>query len=118
MTQLSTRTETVEGWAVVHIRGEVDMACAGRMEDAIADAFAARPLAVVADMALVTFCGSAGVSVLIGAQHRALLTETPLVVVAPSAGPVARSLALTGLGDVVSTAETLEQALGGTEQAD
>ncbi|MGX7827340.1 STAS domain-containing protein [Actinokineospora sp. 24-640] len=117
MTQLSTRTDSIEGWAVVRIRGEVDLATASGLERTITDAFAARPLGVVADMALVTFCGSAGVGVLVGAQHRALLTETPLVVVAPSAGPVARSLALTGLDGVVSTAETLDQAMGGPQRA-
>jgi anti-anti-sigma factor len=56
---------------VARLRGEFDERSGKNMADLVAQALARRPMAIVLDLAGVDFLGSAALSVLVDARHRA-----------------------------------------------
>lgn len=82
---------------VISVAGEVDLACAPRMLEAI---LAAGP-EVLVDMSEVTFMDSTGISVLVEARNTLTAGGGSLKVSAVS-GPVQRVLAMTGMDDLFS----------------
>ncbi|MHA6618150.1 STAS domain-containing protein [Pseudonocardia sp. DLS-67] len=107
------RIETAEsrpGVVVLSPRGEIDVSNAEVLRDAAAAAVAMTPRCLLVDLSGLTFCGSTGLVVLMGACRRA---EAAGVRFATAGGPaiVRRVLEITQLGPVLRHRESLTVAL-------
>ena len=110
---LTTSTELLAEHLVVHVLGEVDLSSAPILDQALADARAAQPApaAIVADLTGVVFLGSVGLSILLAADARGRDTGVPLIVVATPRSPAHRSIQITALDQVLSLADSVDQAI-------
>lgn len=86
---------TRDGAPVVVVRGEVDLANAHQLDEALTEAVAAADGAVTVDLARVDYLDSIGIKVLF--QH-AVRIELHLLL--PSASVVAAAVTISGLGDI------------------
>lgn len=84
---------------VVCVHGELDLATAPRLVDSLRHASFASGGALTVDLSELTFCGCAGLSVLLTEHSRRLAIGSSLVLASPSR-QVRRILALTGLDAV------------------
>jgi anti-anti-sigma factor len=81
---------------VLSVRGEIDMATAGVLQDAIDRARESGRREIWADLTEVTFMDSSGLNALVRADHDCAANHVRLTVICPP-GPVHRTLELTGL---------------------
>jgi anti-sigma B factor antagonist len=108
---MDVNVERTETGAVVHVRGEVDLATSPALADALAG-ITTREGPVVVDLTEVGFLDSSGLSVLLQARERlAAGSGLRLVVTKPA---LQRVLAVTGLDEVFTIAPTVDEALAGT----
>lgn len=105
---LTTRG-AADGVAVVAVSGEVDMLTAPQLRAAVLPHLDANGTLVL-DLSGVSFLGSAGLAVLVEASQHAQRRGSQFRVVAVERA-VTRPLAATGLGEVFSVFESVEQAL-------
>ncbi len=98
------------GWSVLSVVGEVDLATAPSLRRAFEDVRESSQ-AVVADLSSVSFMDSTGLRVLI-AVHQDLESAGGKFAVVPGSGAVARLLAITGVDDHMSVHENVAQAVG------
>jgi anti-sigma B factor antagonist len=102
------RLETTSaGAAVVHVSGELDLATAPRLEEAVASAPPATP--IVIDLSGCTFLDSAGMRSLVNASRRTL-PEGRIHLVTTDPG-ILRVLEITGIDTVVAVHASVEAAL-------
>jgi anti-sigma B factor antagonist len=95
-----TTAPVADGVMGVCIAGEIDMATAPQVTDAVRTALAVRPSAVHVDLAAVTFLDSSGIRTLLQAQNEA--AEQRIVLRVVNAHPrVAHVLELTGLLEIL-----------------
>lgn len=105
---MTARTRWHGDILVIHAAGEIDVLTAPQLAGSIATALSERSAALIVDLTEVTFLGSAGLGLLIGAKEQAadrrfgIVTSTPVV---------RRSLEATGLTDVLAVFPTLREAL-------
>lgn len=81
---------------VLKLDGELDVATAPALEEAMASAFGADPSSMVVDLTDLTFLDSTGIRVLVTAGRVAEGTGCSIVLMAPTA-QVLRALRLTGV---------------------
>jgi anti-sigma B factor antagonist len=108
---MRVRHDVRDGAAVVHVAGEVDLVTAPRLVDeliSVGEQFAALR-AVVVDLSDVTFFASAGLQALVEQQQRCRDAKVDMYVVADRT--VARTIDMTGLGDVLTVRASLAEAL-------
>lgn len=99
----------VERAVVVAAWGELDLATAPRLADAIEAAARKEPAALIVDLSRIDFMASVGMTVLIAA-HRDILPFTRFGVVAD--GPsTRRPLKMIGIDTIVDVYDTLDAAL-------
>ena len=91
-TRISTRGETV-----IAVDGEIDLANAAQLDDAIAAARASAPETVAIDLSSTAYLDSAGLRVLL-----AHASDCKLVVYAPESSTIAAVLALIGLDKIAT----------------
>ncbi|NNH69426.1 STAS domain-containing protein [Nocardia uniformis] len=103
-TTVSLRDEAT----VLTVAGEVDLATAPALENAIDTAFGGKPAALVIDLSEVSFLASAGMAALVAAHQRAGETRIAVVADGPATG---RQLKMTNLDQVFAMYPTLDQAL-------
>ncbi|MDQ2587758.1 MULTISPECIES: STAS domain-containing protein [Saccharothrix] len=101
------------GATVVGVSGEIDMLTAPQLRAEVLRHLAAGTTLVL-DLSGVSFLGSAGLAVLVEAAQHGKRRDAAFRVVAV-ARAVTRPLAATGLGEVFSVFESVEQALGADE---
>jgi anti-sigma B factor antagonist len=94
---LTVTTTTTGGGALVTLNGTLDVLTARQLRQTLLALADAQVSSVVVDLTEVTGLDSAGLGVLVGAQHRARLTGGVLRLVA-TGEPVSTVLRLTGLG--------------------
>lgn len=99
--QLIIEERSHQGWVLLDVGGELDMATADQLGQAL-DASVGKK--VIVDMVDVTFIDSVGLRTLLRARQE--LGEQSLQVVAPD-GPVRRLLQLTKLEDAFSVTDSL-----------
>lgn len=110
---MTIRRRHVGSAIVVTVAGEIDVSTAPRLRGELDQAFArSGPGPVVVDLTDVTFLASRGLGTLVEA-HRAASPFVPLRVVVDNTRPVIRPLQLTGLADVLTLFDRLEEALEG-----
>ncbi|MFF0490457.1 STAS domain-containing protein [Nocardia sp. NPDC003482] len=94
---------------VLTVVGEVDLATAPALENAIEAALGGTPAALIIDLSQVTFLASAGMAALVAAHRRAgAATRIAVVADGPATG---RQLKMTNLDQVFALHPTLEEAL-------
>ncbi len=107
-----TMTTTVaahDGATVLTVAGEVDLATAPALENAIEAILSGKPAALIIDLTAVSFLASAGMATLVAAHQRAG-SATAIAVVAE--GPAtSRQLKMTSLDQVFALHSTLDAAL-------
>ncbi len=112
-----TMTTTVaahDGATVLTVAGEVDLATAPALENAIDAILSGKPAALIIDLTAVSFLASAGMATLVAAHQRAGAT-TAIAVVAE--GPAtSRQLKMTSLDQVFALHSTLDAALAALRQ--
>ena len=110
MPETSFPVQVIDDAVVVTAPGEIDLANAGALRAALAEAAGPGPALVVVDMSQTRFCDSAGLNVLVAADRlaRARGGEVRLVI---TGEPVARIVALTGVDRVIPVYPSLEEAL-------
>lgn len=105
---LDVRSEAAPGGAtVVHVVGEVDVATAPRLEEALADVDSG---VVVLELSRCTFLDSAGIRTLIGAARRLSDVGGSLRIVSVDPG-IARLLEITAVDTLIGVHPSLEDAL-------
>jgi anti-anti-sigma factor len=95
-TGFSLSTSERGGRLVVLIRGELDIATAPELEEAISDGFDAGH-DVVLDLRELEFMDSSGLRVLVSAHRRSQTGPRFEIVRPPAGGPIAKILAIAGV---------------------
>jgi anti-sigma B factor antagonist len=108
--EIAIRTEKRDGCTVLSVRGDIDLATAPALQEAVAGVLAEGPPALILDLAEVDFLGSVGMTILVSA-HEALRTRGRFSVVAHGPG-TSRPLQLTKLDEIIPIFSTLGDALG------
>ncbi len=103
-TTVSVRDEAT----VLTVAGEVDLATAPALENAIDATLGGKPTALVIDLSDVSFLASAGMAALVAAHQRAGDTRIAVVADGPATG---RQLKMTNLDQVFALFPTLDEAL-------
>ena len=95
-TGFSARADSTNGVIVLQLRGELDLATAPGLGQAINRALDARPSTLRLDLSALTFLDSTGIRVLIAGSRRAGAEGCSLVLHAPTRS-VLKALRLTGV---------------------
>ncbi|MGW6897569.1 STAS domain-containing protein [Streptomyces sp. NPDC054919] len=102
MDPLTVSSDRRDGWSVVEVAGELDIATAYQLGDRLAEVITANsPARIVLDMSKVDFCDASGLRVLVRAHHTARRHHGLLHLVCPK-GKVWRLLRVAGLAEGLS----------------
>lgn len=106
---LATTTTWTAQMAVVSVSGELDAASAPRLRAVLEQALGRRPGLLVLDLLAVSFCGSAGLSLLLETRRQAERQGcgTPIA----AGPPVRHPVELLGLDEILTLHPTVEAAL-------
>ncbi|MBF6170454.1 STAS domain-containing protein [Nocardia blacklockiae] len=108
---MTTSVSVHDEATVLTVAGEVDLATAPALENAIEATLGGDPAALIIDLSQVTFLASAGMAALVGAHQRAgQSTRIAVVADGPATG---RQLKMTNLDQVFALHPTLDEALTG-----
>ena len=110
MSDTAVRLERVGPVALIHVKGEVDMAAEASLRRRVGEAMADEPAAVVLDLTGVTFFASAGLHIVVDLHHDATARGVSLHVVADSR-IVLRPMEITGVDQLVTVVASVDQAL-------
>ncbi|MBO0855030.1 MAG: STAS domain-containing protein [Nocardia sp.] len=106
---MTTTVTAHEDATVLTVAGEVDLATAPALENAIEKTLGTTPAVLIIDLLQVSFLASAGMAALVAAHQRAG-ANTRIILVAD--GPAtSRQLKLTNLDQVFSLHQSLDAAL-------
>ena len=89
MTPLAVKRSRSDGYEVLAVEGEIDIATAPRMIAALNEVLAAIESPLVVDLSSVVFMDSTGLALLINARRRMMRRGHGFAIVCP-AGPIAR----------------------------
>ena len=95
-----SRAEDAKGWTVLAVEGEIDIATASALDEAIEQAVSDGKRNIAVDLEAVSFMDSTGLRTLIVA-HRRLEDESGRLVVIPGSGPIRRLLEVAGVVDTL-----------------
>lgn len=104
-----------DGYTVVWVRGEIDIATAPELMRELAGAVGANQCRVVVDLTQVTFMDASGLNALVLARGRAEASSGEFRLVGTS-GMVCKILHITGLDQFFSVHSTIEESMGPTVQ--
>jgi anti-sigma B factor antagonist len=107
--ELTVSVRSLGGAQVVAAEGTIDLRTATQLTDAVTAAMAQQPARLVIDLTAVGFLASAGLHVLLNAQHDARdCTQVNVV----ATGPALHTITLTALDRVLAVHPTLADAMG------
>ncbi len=106
---LTTRMTERGECTVIAVEGELDMSTAGEPREAIASGINGSELAIVLDLADLSFCDSAGLAVFVRAHNDLDERGRKLFVMRPTPA-VSRILELSGLAKVIPTVADPDEA--------
>jgi anti-sigma B factor antagonist len=109
MPLLRWHVEPARDASIVHLTGEIDLGTRPVFETALAKAVASPAAMIVIDLTNVTFIGPVGIQVVLEAHHQAGQSDRQLRV-AHGGGIARRAFEVSGLRELLSVYETLEQA--------
>lgn len=107
---LDLETREQDGYAIVEVRGEVDVYSHARLRQYLEALYARGARSLVIDAAGIEFIDSSGLGVLVGAYKRSNRRGGFLLVAAPCPR-VARMLQITGLERVFGRVESVQAAV-------
>jgi anti-sigma B factor antagonist len=110
---LDVETGTLDGAALLTLRGEIDVYTAPRLRQAIIDLVDGGATHIVVDMEKVDFLDSTGLGVLVGGLKRVRMHEGTLAIVT-SQDKILKIFDITGLNKVFPIHPSVEEALAGT----
>ncbi|MGH8894218.1 MAG: STAS domain-containing protein [Actinomycetes bacterium] len=108
---LDLSTRRLGEWAVVSVAGEVDLGTASQLADHASEALRDVSSHVVLDLAGVSFMDSTGLKVLVS-LHRQAEEAGGSFAVAGTTRPVRRVLSVTGLDQVITQHESVDEVAG------
>jgi anti-sigma B factor antagonist len=103
-----------EATGIITAQGEIDLAGAPRLREALSDVLAAGCSRIVMDLRKVTFIDSTGLGVIVGAGKKAAGLNGAVRIVCDDKR-VLRLLSLTGISRSLTVTATPEEALAGWE---
>jgi anti-sigma B factor antagonist len=95
-----TQAEHEAGWTVLSVKGEIDIATAGILDEAIEQCVTDGRTRIAVDLEGVSFMDSTGLRTLIVA-HRRLGDVSGRLAVIPGSGPIRRLLEVAGVVDTL-----------------
>ena len=111
---MTTSVSVHDEATVLTVAGEVDLATAPALENAIEATLGGKPSVVIIDLTQVIFWASSGMAALVGAHKRP--GETTRIMVVADGPATGRQLKVTGLDKVFSMHTTLDGALTALRQ--
>jgi anti-sigma B factor antagonist len=114
-THLHLAAREINGTVVITVAGEVDLASATALAEALDRATSTGAEAVILDLRRLEFMDSTGISVLVKAHQASVRSGCRFAVVRGSP-QVDRVLSLTGLDEQMTLIDTPEELLQGSEQ--
>ncbi|MFC8530385.1 STAS domain-containing protein [Nocardia sp. NPDC057227] len=108
---MTTSVSSREGATVLAVAGEVDLATAPALENAIDAILGEKPASLIIDLTEVSFLASAGMATLVAAHQRA--GESTAIAVVADGPATSRQLKMTSLDQVFSLYATLDEAVAG-----
>lgn len=99
-----------DGYTIVWVRGEIDMATAPALLRELAEAVRAQQCRVIVDLTDVTFMDSTGLSALVLARRRAVASGGEVRLVGAS-GMLRKVLRITGLDEIFPVHSTIEESI-------
>jgi anti-anti-sigma factor len=114
-THLHIGASAVTGVVVITLAGELDLASAPALGDAIDHATASGAELVIVDLRGLEFIDSTGISVLVKAHQAAAQSDSRFAIVKGSP-QIERILSLTGLDEQLTLLDAPEELLQGTER--
>lgn len=106
---MTTAVALHDAATVLTVDGEVDLATAPALENAIDGVLVDKPAHLIIDLTRVSFLASAGMAALVGAHQRA--GETTAIAVVADGPATSRQLKMTSLDKVFALYATLDEAL-------
>jgi anti-sigma B factor antagonist len=104
--------DEVDGWRVLRLAGEVDVATAPRLRDRLVQLITEGPPQLIVDMSGLSFIDSMGLGALVSGLKRARAHDGDLRLAGPT-DHVAKVLDITRLDQAFLVAGTVEDALAG-----
>jgi anti-sigma B factor antagonist len=105
--------EALDGWQVLRLAGEVDVATAPRLRDRLVQLVNEGPPLVVVDLSGLTFIDSMGLGALVSGLKRSRAQNGDLRLAGPT-DHVAKVLSITRLDQAFVVGETVPAAIAGT----
>jgi anti-anti-sigma factor len=115
--RLNVTVEESPGYAVITVRGEVDVTTGSRLREPLYDLLRRTCCQHVVDLRAVTFLDSTGLGILVG-DHKRLRDRGGSLRVVCGPGLVSRVFRLTGVDRVVPVHPTVEAAVAVLDQPD
>jgi anti-sigma B factor antagonist len=113
--ELSVSQQSVDGYPVLAVRGEVDVYSASALKDSLSDLLATEAKAVVVDLTEVGFLDSTGLGALVAARTTASESGSRLPVVCDRER-ILKLFRITGLDGVFEIYATVDQAVAALGQ--
>lgn len=106
---MNLSSEQLDASLLLRVSGEVDLATAGDLEKALTDAAGS---SVVVDLTEVPFMDSTGLNALVNGRRAIMDAGGSIALVVTPESAVARLLDITGMGDVLPTFTSVDDAAG------
>jgi len=107
---LSLNVSEREGWAILSVGGEVDVATAPRLREQLIDLVNGGQHRIVVDLSDVEFLDSTGLGVLVGALKRVRTQDGDLALVCTESR-ILKVFEITGLTKVFTMYESVDEAV-------
>ena len=108
--ELVFETSTRDGWTVLAVDGEIDVATAGQLREQLNALVSEGSRKVVVDLNRVEFMDSTGLGVLVGA-HKSLIEQEGVMRVVCTQPTILKVFDLTGLNAVIPLSDDFDSIL-------
>ena len=113
MIDLGLEVSEREGWAVLAVSGEVDVATAPKLREQLIELVNSGSIRIVVDLENVEFLDSTGLGVLVGALKRVRTSDGELALVCTEPR-ILKVFEITGLTKVFPMRRTVDEAVSGS----